>query len=245
MPAYNAEKYIADSIASVLAQSFTDFELIVVNDASSDRTLEICRKFAASDGRIRIICNERNLGVSLTRQKGANAAAADLLCFLDSDDLWLPDKLEQQLAFHLNRECALSFTASSFIDEKNRPYAYILQVPATITYEQLLKQNLISNSSVMIERTIYLEHLILEDQLHEDFVCWLRILEDGYSACGLNQPLLVYRISAASKSGNKLKSALMTWRSYRASGLGFGKSLWNLCFYTVNGLKKYKNFRRS
>ena len=118
---------------------------------------------------------------------------------------------------------------------------WILHVPEKIEYRQLLKQNLISNSSVLIKKELYEKYSALGDDMHEDFACWLQVLKRGNIAYGVDEPLLTYRLSAKSKSGNKLKAAKMNWKTYRAVGLNALQAFYYMIWYTVKSLMKYKN----
>ncbi len=244
MPAYNAEKTIGLAIMSVLAQTHEDFELIVINDCSKDRTEEIVREFAEKDARVILLSNEVNSGVSISRNRGIQIANGAYIAFLDSDDLWREDKLAKQIELlRDNPEAKLIFTASSFITHDGNPLSYVLQVPKKITRKELLKQNVISCSSVMVARSCLLDMPMPSDKMHEDFAVWLNILKTESFAYGVNEPLLTYRLSKGSKSSNKLKAAKMTWRVYRFSGLSLLQSLYYMCFYTIRSLKKYKRVK--
>lgn len=245
MPAYNAEKYICQAIDSVRRQTYTDWELIVVDDASKDETVSIVKDYCRKDSRIKLLCNSRNQGVSRTRKNGVEAAAGEWVSFLDSDDAWRPEKLEKQIALQKQYNAKLIFTGSAFMDSEGKPLEWVLHVPEKIQYRQLLKQNLISNSSVLIEKKAYEECAVLADDMHEDFACWLRFLRKGNIAYGVDEPLLLYRLSAQSKSGNKLKAAKMNWKTYRAIGLNFVLAAYYMVWYAVKSVLKYKNLVKS
>ena len=246
MPAYQAEKTIADSIRSVLAQSFQDWELIAIDDCSTDNTCGLLEELKKSLPRetgekIRLIKKQKNTGVSESRNLGAEMAQGDWIAFLDSDDLWAADKLEKQMQLlDKNPDAGILFTGSAFIRENGERSSYVLQVPEEITYRRLLRQNLISCSSVVMRRELFLRHRMQHDELHEDFLLWLKLLKEGVKAYGVNEPLLIYRLSPASKSGNKLRAARMTWRVYRHMGLGLGTSLSCLMSYTLRNTLKYR-----
>ena len=246
MPAYNCAKTLAASVQSVLAQTFEDWELLIIDDCSPDDTLALMRQLKIQDpGRIRLFRNKTNRGVGLTRMRGVNAARGRWIAFLDSDDLWTPDKLWKQAALAAAEpDARLIFTGSSFIDADGSPLKYRLEVPARITRGDLLKQNLISCSSVMIDRELIKEHPMSHRMdMHEDFACWLRILEDIPYASGINEPLLIYRLQRDSKSGNKAKAAKMNWRTYRHAGLSIPEALYYMGWYTVRGLVKYRRLK--
>lgn len=243
MPAYNAEKTLSQAIRSVLAQTWQDFELIIIDDCSTDGTKALAQSFCEKDSRVRLLSNEQNSGASVTRHNGITQARGQWLAFLDSDDAWAPDKLGKQMQTQKQHNADLIFTGSAFMDHESAPKSWTLHVPDTISYRKLLKQNLISNSSVVVRRDRYLECECLSEGLHEDFVCWLRMLRGGALARGIDEPLLIYRLSPHSKSGNKLKAAKMNWNAYRAAGLGIPEAAYYMAFYAVNSLRKYRNLK--
>lgn len=243
MAAYNAERTIEQAIDSVLNQTYPDFELLVVNDCSTDRTAELVVKIAAKDSRVRLISNVKNSGVSYTRKHGLEEAEGSWIAILDSDDAWAPEKLEKQIELQNRTNADLLFTGSAFMDADGRPIDWYLHAPAEVTYRQLLKQNVLSNSSALVRKALYARHYAVGDGMHEDFATWLGILKTGRLAYGVDEPLLIYRIAKNSKSGNKIKAAKMNWNTYRYVGLNFVQSLYYECCYTVNGLRKYKNLK--
>ncbi len=219
MPAYNAEAYIEAAVHSVLRQTWTDFELIVVDDCSQDATVDIVRKLAKEDRRITLLQNTQNSGASASRNTGIVYANGEWIAFLDSDDLWREDKLRKQLALlEQHPDAVLSYTASAFIDEAGREYSYVMEAEPETTYKTLLRKNLLSCSSVMVRRDVMLRHPMGGDRMHEDYAAWLLILRETRCAYGLNEPLLVYRLRRQSKSGGRLHSAEMIYRSYRYVG---------------------------
>ncbi|NJJ41638.1 glycosyltransferase family 2 protein [Paenibacillus apii] len=240
MPAYNCEKYVEEAINSVLAQTYQNYELIVIDDGSTDGTVKKIENLRKVDNRIRLYINEKNQGVAETRNKGVSIAKGDWIAFLDSDDCWKEEKLEKQIDFAHKTKGDFIFTGSSFIDENSEPYGGLLEVPEVISYKALLKQNVISCSSVLIKKTYIEKYRMEKDEIHEDFGSWLRILKSEQFAYGLNEPLLIYRISKNSKSGNKLKSLCMAYRTYRYVGLSSIKSTYYICWYVIRGIRKYK-----
>ena len=243
MPAYNAEKTLETAVRSVLAQTWENYELIIIDDCSKDGTWELAKNFARQDHRVRVLHNETNSGASLTRHVGIKEAQGPWLAFLDSDDAWAPDKLTKQMSLQRKKSADLVFTGSAFMDHEGQAKEWSLHVPETISYRKLLKQILISNSSVMVRKELYLTHEHMGENIHEDFVCWLRMLRSGHLACGIDEPLLIYRLSPHSKSGNKLKAAVMNWNAYRAAGLKIPEAAYYMVFYAVNSLRKYKNLK--
>ena len=197
--------------------------------------------YAARDERIRVITAPVNGGAAQARCIGLREARGVWIAILDSDDIWMPDKLEKQLALQQKTGARLLFTGSAFMDSAGNRMTWQLHVPEQVNYRQLLKQNLISNSSALVEKSLYQAHYADADNIHEDFATWLRVLRSGVTAYGLDEPLLVYRLSPTSKSGKKWRSALMNWRTYRYVGLSPFSAFYYMLCYTVNGVKKYRH----
>lgn len=182
MAAYNAEKTIEQAINSVLSQTYPDFELLVVNDCSTDKTAMLAEAIVKKDGRVRLISNEKNSGVSYTRKHGLEEASGEWVAILDSDDAWAPEKLEKQIKLQKKTNADLLFTGSAFMDADGKPIDWYLAAPAEVTYRQLLKQNVLSNSSALVRKELYAKYYAVGDGMHEDFAMWLNILKDGRKA---------------------------------------------------------------
>ena len=243
MAVYNAEKTIAQAINSVLKQTYPNFELLVVNDCSQDGTVELVRNMMAQDDRIRLVSNETNSGVSYTRKHGLEEARGAWIAILDSDDAWAPEKLEKQIALQEKTQADLLFTGSAFMDADGQPLDWYLHAPAEVTYRQLLKQNVLSNSSALVRKELYAKHYAIGDGMHEDFAVWLSILKEGRKAYGVDEPLLIYRIDKSSRSGNKVKAAKMNWNTYRYIGLNPIQAFYYECWYVLKGLLKYRHLK--
>lgn len=243
MAAYNAEKTIVKAIESVLAQTYANFELIIVDDCSTDKTAQLAEAFAAKDNRVRLVKNKENSGVSKTRLNGLNLSEGEWIAILDSDDAWAMEKLEKQTTLQERTGADLLFTGSAFMDFEGEPINWYLHAPSEVSYRQLLKQNVLSNSSALVRRELYARHYVVEDGMHEDFAIWLGILKEGRKAYGVDEPLLIYRVSKGSKSGNKFKAAKMNWNTYRYLGLNVFAALYYECWYIVKGLLKYRNLK--
>lgn len=246
MPAYQAERYIESSIRSVLRQTWKDFQLLVIDDCSQDATVDIVRRLMAEDGRIVLLQNDQNRGASYSRNVGVRAAEGEWIAFLDSDDLWREDKLEKQLAMlDTHPEAMLSYTASAFIDAEGHKYSYVMAAQERITYRTLLRKNLLSCSSVMVKRTLMLRYPMEGDRTHEDYAVWLLMLRELPYAYGLNEPLLIYRIHRNSKSGNRVRSAQMLFRSYRYVGYSFFRAAVLTVLYTGYSVSKRRRIKRA
>ena len=244
LPVYNGERTVEASVTSVLDQTYKNIELIVTDDASSDNTAEILRRLAGQDSRIKIITNSVNSGRLRSRIKSAEIAKGEWIAFIDADDLWKPEKLEKQLALRESVGYDLIYTASDFVDENNNKFDWIMHVPVKVGYRKLLKQNIISNSSVLLRKKDYLRYSPSDgNDMHEDFACWLDMLRNGLSAGGIDEPLITYMVSKGSTTGNKIKASSLNLNTYRYLGLNFfERSFYQSC-YAVNGLIKHRHFR--
>ena len=239
MPAYRCEKTVEESVRSALSQSFREIEVVIADDGSDDGTPAILSRLAAEDARVRVITLPENGGVANARNVAARAAQADRIAFLDSDDVWEADKLLRQFDVMDRTGAALVYTAAVCIDETGRETGRSFPVPPSIDADTLLRQTDLVTSSILVKRELFLAHPMERGDLHEDLICWYRILHDGAKAVGINEPLLRYRVTTGSKSGNKWKSAVMAWKSYRYLKLGFFKEVFSFLGYCLHGVKRY------
>lgn len=240
MPAYNCEKFIMEAITSVIEQTYKSWELIVIDDGSKDNTVSIIKELSNKDDRIRFYINEENKGVSATRNRGISLANGDWIAFLDSDDMWKKDKLHKQVASLKDKKAEFIFTGSSFINELGSFYQGILEVPDKVAYKNLRTHNVISCSSVLIKKSFFEDIKMENDDMHEDYAVWLRVLKTGTCAYGINEPLLIYRISRSSKSGNKFKTIKMTYKVFRFIGINPIGSVYFMFRHILGSIKKYK-----
>lgn len=242
MPAYNAAKTIRESVNSVIAQTVKDWELIVIDDGSTDNTVAVLTELADCDSRIRFFQNEKNRGVSYTRNRAITLAKGEWIAFLDSDDIWQPQKLEKQLTLvKKHPEMVVCYTASSFIDESGNPFKYVMQAVERLDYKTLLHKNIMSCSSVMIRSSVMKNIKMPSDNMHEDYYVWLTVLKKHKIAYGVNEPLLIYRLCANSKSSNRIKSAKMLFNTYRAVGFNLFKNGFLVLRYTFYSIRKRSN----
>ena len=237
MPAYNAAQYIEQSIESVLKQSYTNWELIIVADCSIDDTYKIVEKLCITEERIKLFRMNENSGVAMARNFAISMSRGKYIAFLDSDDLWLPDKLEKQLNLMQEKKAVISYTAyRQFSMEK---VGNLVSVPEQVTYKQLLKGNVIGCLTVMLDKE-RLGNLQMKKARHEDYILWLDILKKGNIAYGLQEDLARYRKSETSLTSNKKRSALWTWQVYRQhQELSFFASIYYFIFYVCKGLLKH------
>lgn len=226
IPVYKVEKYIAATVESVLKQTYKELELLIVDDGSPDRSIEICQQF--TDPRIKII-RQQNRGLAGARNTGIHHAQGEYLAFLDGDDLWLPEKLEKHVA-HLDNlpNVGISFSRSAFIDEMGKPLGLYLmsEVRREVTLHRLLCRNPIGNGSVMVIRKEVFEGIRFQDDFRgtledcyfderfcrtEDFECWLRIaINTHWQFQGIPDALTLYRVNLEGLSADLLKQ-LESW----------------------------------
>jgi len=241
-PAYNAGRFIGETIRSVQAQTWADWELLVVDDVSRDATADIVRHEGVRDPRVRLLQQPQNGGPGPARNAGLVAARGHLVAFLDADDLWLPGKLEMQVAALARSGAGLCFTAYRRISEDLQTLGRLNRVPARLTYRQLLRNTAIFTSTVCLDRRVT-GPIESRTTFHDDFVLWLEILKRGVTAIGLPDDLVRYRILDRSYSRNKRRMAYHVWRTYRDhEQLGLLESAWCFANYAWNGYWKYRRF---
>lgn len=238
IPIYNASKTISDTIESVLNGTYVNFEIIAVDDCSYDGSFEILKTFEKKDNRVHVYRNEVNKGVSDTRNYALTLSKGEIICFLDSDDLWKKEKLECQVEFLKKNDADILYSAYEMIDEKGNVIKPFKKVPEVIDYKSLLKENVILCSTVMIKKSILPQNPFGREYFHEDFVLWLYLLKKNYKAYGINQNLVSYR--AGGRSKDKINAAKHRWVIYRKSErISVFKSICIFFSYAVKGIKKY------
>ena len=219
VPVYNAARFIEETIATVQNQTYQNWELLLIDDCSTDDSVKLIKPHLTKDKRIKLLKNKANSGAALTRNKGIDAAKGHYLAFLDADDLWLPEKLEKQVAFMQEIDCAFSFTGYEFANETGKPNGKKVHVPATITYKQALKNTTIFTSTVMLNLKKLDKHKVLMPNIRrgQDTATWWRILRQVPYTYGLGDALSIYRRSKGTASSNKITALKRTWRIYRDS----------------------------
>ena len=219
MPLYNAEKFIWETVQSVINQTYKDFELLLVDDCSTDRSLAAAE--AINDSRVRVIRQEQNAGAYAARNRGLSEAKGRYIAFLDADDKWEPTKLEDTLKFMEEKDAGFVFTSYEFADEKCVGTGKVVRVPETITYKQALSNTTIFTSTVLIDREKVADELIKMPNIKsEDTATWWQILRAGHTGYGLDKNLVKYRRSAGTLSSNKIEALRRIWNLYRkAAGL--------------------------
>ncbi len=238
MPAYRCASTIRQAIDSALAQE-ADLEILVIDDCSPD-DLDTVMETYSSDARVRYYKNSSPLGAGGSRNRGVALAKGEYIAFLDADDWWAKDKLKKQLAILKKPDApVLCATGRELAAPDGTLTGRVIPVREQISYRQLLLQNSINCSSVVLQKKIAQEFPMEHEDGHEDYLTWLRILKKYHYAAAVNEPLLKYRQSASGKSGSKLQSARMTYRTYRYAGFNRAAAGALFCAYALNGAAKY------
>lgn len=241
IPAMNAEKFIEATIRSVLAQTYSDFEIIVIDDGSTDATVSIVEALARTDPRIRLHRNGKNCGVGETRNRGFSLAKGKWVALLDSDDVWRPEKLEKQLALAHSSGADIIYCSYALVDERTGEKVKDYILPEKTTYEDTLKVNIITCTTALLSDKIAKNYRFTSEFYHEDFVFWLELLKKGYRAVGCPEVLADYTLRSDSRSFNKRKSAWERWVVYRKSQkMSLFKSAVTFVQYAFYGVRKYK-----
>ncbi len=241
MPMYNCEAFVEESIRSVLQQTYQDWELIIVDDGSSDRSVAAAEKCIKDESRIKLYRLERNSGAAAARNHAIALAQGEYIAFLDSDDLWAPDKLEQQIAFMQRNSSLLSFTSYQWINETGKVRNSTVQVPEYVVYEQLLRQNIIGCLTAIYDSS-KIGKFYFDTSLgkHEDYQYWLEILKVIPHADGLDIPLAYYRIRPDSLSSNKVTAARYVWKILREyQKIPLPRAMYYFSTYVAKNVIKY------
>ena len=261
MAVYNVAATITETIRSVLNQTYRNFTLLIIDDCSTDGSDFILKNFAKEDPRIVYVRMQTNQGVAYVRNYGIEHAKTEWVAFFDGDDLWREDKLEKQLSLRdrmlrgdtpmyldngdANPDYpAIIFSGTAYMDYKGNRYGYILHAPESVTYKKLLKQNVISFSSALVNKNV-MEKFPVDGNLHEDFYAWLLVLKKGFKAYGIDEPLMTYRIDRDSASGNKWAAAKKNYNVYKKLRFGSIKSLYYMFCYARRNSAKYNKIKKS
>ena len=243
-PAYNAERFIKETIESVMRQTYPNWEMIIVDDCSTDNTVEIVKEYVAQDDRIRLIQLEENSGSAVARNTAMDHANGRYFAFLDSDDVWMEEKLERQVAFMQEHDIAFSFTKYVRMTEDGKLTKAVSKAPKRVGYTRLMKHCVIGCLTVMVDREKIGEERMVNIRTRQDYVFWLTLMKKGFDAYGIPEVLAKYRLVENSISSNKLKAAKQNWYVYyHIEKQGLLKSLWyfsHYAFISVKNVLKYK-----
>lgn len=238
-PTYNSKKYIDKTLNSILDQEYHNWELIIVDDNSSDGTIEyINEKY--KDDRIITIALSVNSGAAVTRNTGINIAKGRFIAFIDSDDMWQKNKLSNQINFMIKNDYAFTYTFFDRVNE-NVDYVSTSKAPAKIVYKDLLKNTAIGCSTVILDKSKIKDVSMPLIRKGQDTATWLKILKSGLVAHCLEESLTLYTIRRNSISSNKFLALKRTWNIYRnVENLSLVYSAYYFSFYFVNALKRRK-----
>ena len=238
-PVYNAERFLGDTIKSIQNQTYKNWELVLVDDCSKDKSSDMIKEFQANDDRIRYIKLEKNSGASVSRNTGIKNAKGRFIAFVDSDDIWQPEKLKIQIEYMLENKLGFTFTSYRYMKEDGRLTKKVAKAPRKINYKGLLKNTIIGCSTVVIDKEIVGEFSMPLVRRGQDTATWLQILKTQDHAYGIEKDLVNYRLVGDSLSSNKIKALKRTWNTYRnVEKLSVLKSSYVFCFYVINAIRK-------
>jgi teichuronic acid biosynthesis glycosyltransferase TuaG len=238
-PVFNTEKYVEDTINSVLNQTYQNWELLLVDDCSSDNSFEIISNYGNSDPRIKLFKNKTNSKAFETRNVALRNAKGSFIAFLDSDDIWHQNKLEMQLEFMLANNYSFTYSAFSRFDYSPSDTEKVINVVDKVSYNYLICNSVIATSTVMLNKDV-LGYFEMRNVYYDDFVLWLDLLKKTPYAFGLNVHLLYYRLSGNSLSANKFRSAKRVYHIFRNNlSLNFFESHFYFAKWVINTSFRY------
>lgn len=241
IPMYNAALFIEETIQTVLQQTYSNIEIIVVDDCSTDASYDVVSQLCQQHENISLLQNRKNSGVGFSRNAGVRHAKGRFISFLDADDLWLPDKLEKQVKFMLQNQYPFTFTAYQFADESSHPVRKPIQVPMKISYKEALRNHTIWTSTVMLDLDVLTKEQIAMPDVRkgQDTATWWKILKVTGYAYSINEVLSLYRRTSQSLSADKLAAVKRTWNLFRkVEGLSILQSIVPFCGYAFNAIKR-------
>lgn len=240
VPVYNAAKYLDRTIQSIFLQTYKHFEIVMVDDLSKDTSAEIIAKYIPEHPEIVYYLQDKNMGAAVARNTALKLARGRYVAFLDSDDEWLPEKLEKQLELMRDNSVAFSYTAIEMIDEEGHLVKGKREVRETVDYKFLLRNTMIATSSVVIDRNALGDFRMPLRRSGQDYATWLQLLRNGTVAYGINEVLVRYRVSNNSLSSNKFKSIKQVWEiQTQNERIGRISASFHIVCFVFNALKKY------
>lgn len=240
-PTYNCAQYIGETIESIQAQIYSNWEMIIVDDYSSDNTSEIVARYSKEDSRIKYYCLSENSGAAVARTKAMALANGEYMAFCDSDDLWFPDKLKKQIAFMKQNKVAFTCTSYEQINEEGCPLGHIIRAIPKTSYNRLLLDCPVGNSTVMYNVGVMGKFKVPNIRKRNDDALWLQMLKKEKYIYGMNNVLMKYRIRSNSISSNKIKVIKYHWILYRdIEHLSVIRSVFHICFWCFIKLLKIK-----
>ncbi len=241
MPTYNCGRFIEETVRSVQSQTYEKWEIVIVDDCSTDDTKAVVDALIDGDARIRYFCLEENSGAAVARTRAMELADGEFMAFLDSDDLWMPDKLEKQLAFMKENGYAFSCTAYEQIDEESNSLGRVIKTVKKTDYDRLLLDCPVGNSSVMYDVSKMGKFEVPNIRKRNDDALWLQMLKKEKYIYGMSEVLMRYRIRKNSISSNKLKVIKYHWILYREiEHLNVFRSAFHICYWCFLKLFRIK-----
>lgn len=238
VPMYNAEKFIGKTIESVLAQTYQNWEMLIMNDVSTDNSLAIVSVYAKKDERIKIVNTEKNVGVVKGRNFLIDLASGKYIAFLDADDYWHNEKLEKQIKFMKEKNASISCTEYTRVKENEEKINDVI-IKEEISYNDMLKNNYLGCLTVIYDAEKIGKRYFKELEKNEDYVLWLEIVKDINTIYGLKENLAYYRVLDNSRSSNKVKTAKVRWEIYRKiEKLSLLKSIYYFLHYAIRAVLK-------
>ena len=240
IPVYNVEKFIEKTIQSVLAQTYKNIEILVIDDCSPDNSAKIIKSMAETNPEIKYYKLDKNSGVASARNKGIEIAQGQYIAFLDSDDLWKPDKLSKELDLLKRTGGEFAFTALEMIDESGNLVKGKRKVRETVDYNFLLTNTMIATSTVLLDISKIGKFQMPLIRSGQDYATWLMLLRDDRIAYGLDEALTQYRRTEGSLSSKKTKNWKKVWNiQVNYEGVKPVKAYFNCFLYVYNAVKKY------
>lgn len=240
IPVYNAQRYIEETLMSVLKQTYKDVEIVVIDDCSKDKSGEIVKALFEKNSNIVYHCMEQNGGVAVARNKGLELATGRYIAFLDSDDLWQDNKLEKQIAYMKEHDKGFVFSAIEMMDENGNERKKKRKIKTKVSYKVLLKNTVIPTSTVVIDRNKVADFKMPLMRSGQDYATWLMILRTGIVAYGLDEALVKYRVGSNSLSSNKFKSIKQVWGiQVHQEKINPIYATYNTGWFILHALKKY------
>ncbi len=234
-PVYNSEKYIGETIKSVLSQTYHNWEMLIADDCSQDSTAEVIKQF--NDQRIKYFKLEKNSGAAIARNQALEKAKGKYIAFLDADDMWKPEKLEKQLVFMAKNNIGFSFSGYEILRVDGNK---VIKIPESLNYSQFLKNTIIGTLTVMINTDIVGEVRLVNVKKDHDSMTWAKLLREGNIAYGLNESLAYYRKVEGSISNDKFKAVKNHWNNCRQiEKLSVPRCAYYFFFYILNAVKKH------
>lgn len=243
-PSYNSEKFISETIDSVLAQTYQNWEMIIVDDVSTDNSIGVISKYLVLDNRIKLIQLNKNSGAAVARNTAIKIAKGRYIAFLDSDDLWTHEKLEKHILFMQLNNYPFTFSSYEKISEDGVNNLGIVSTPKKVNYQELLKTNVIGCLTAIYDTKYFGKVLMPLIRKRQDFGLWLKLLKRTDYAYSINEPLAIYRVRTGSISSNKLNTISSIWGLYRdIEQLSILSASYYFLNYAFNGIYRRKLFQ--